>query len=40
MDGLEIVKKWNFYMADLLVTKSEKNPSPIIDELVPVFYHK
>ena len=40
MEELEIVKKWNSYMADLLVIKSEKNPSPIVDELVPVFYHK
>ena len=40
MEELEIVKKWNSYMADLLVTKSEKNTSPIVDELVPVFYHK
>ena len=40
MEEFEIVKKWNIYMSDLLVTKSEKNSAPIVTELSSVFYHK
>jgi L-rhamnose mutarotase len=40
MEEFEIVKKWNIYMQDLLVTVSNEDPSPIVNELTPVFYHK
>ena len=40
MEELEIVKKWNIFMSDLLVTKSETDSSPIVTELVEAFYHK
>jgi len=39
IEELEIFKKWNVYMKDLLVTKSEENPSPILRELTEVFHH-
>ena len=40
MEGIDIVKKWNIYMQDLLVTKSSTNASPVEDELIEVFHHK
>ena len=40
MEGIDIVKKWNIYMQDLLVTKSSTNTSPVEDELTEVFQHK
>ena len=39
MEDLEIIKKWNIYMKDLLVTKSEEDASPVVNELVEVFHH-
>ena len=40
MEEIDIVKKWNIYMQDLLVTKSSTNSSPVEDELTEVFHHK
>ena len=40
MEDFEIVKKWNIFMRDLLVTVSNDDPSPVVEELIPVFYHK
>ena len=40
LEGLDIVKKWNIYMQDLLITKSSNNASAVEDELREVFYHK
>ena len=40
MEDLEIVKKWNIYMKDLLITKSESDFIPVVSELTSVFYHK
>ena len=40
MDELEIVQKWNYFMSDLLVTKSKTDPSPVVTELIEAFYHK
>ena len=40
MEEIDIVKKWNIYMQDLLVTKSSTNASPVEDELTEVFHHK
>ena len=39
MEELETIKKWNIFMKDLLVTKSEEDASPIVDELLEVFHH-
>ena len=39
MEDLEIIKKWNIYMKDLLVTKSEEDASPVVNELLEVFHH-
>ena len=39
MEDLEIIKKWNIYMKDLLVTKSEEDASPVVSELLEVFHH-
>ena len=39
MEDIDIVKKWNIYMKDLLVTKSPTDASPIVDELIEVFHH-
>ena len=40
IEEFEVVKKWNIYMQDLLVTVSNEDPSPIVNELTSVFYHK
>ncbi len=39
MEDLETIKKWNIYMKDLLVTKSEEDASPVVNELLEVFHH-
>ena len=39
MEDIDIVKKWNIYMKDLLVTKFPTDASPIVDELIEVFHH-
>ena len=39
IEDLEVIKKWNVYMSNLLVTKSSTNPSPIVRELREVFHH-
>ena len=39
MEDIDIVKKWNIYMKDLLVIKSPTDASPIVDELIEVFHH-
>ena len=39
MEELETIKKWNIFMKDLLVTKSEEDASPVVDELLEVFHH-
>jgi len=39
MEDIDIVKKWNIYMKDLLVIKSPTDVSPIVDELIEVFHH-
>ena len=39
MENLETIKKWNIYMKDLLVTKSEEDASPVVNELLEVFHH-
>tara|TARA_B110000438_G_scaffold279922_1_gene304744 strand:+ start:2848 stop:3147 length:300 start_codon:yes stop_codon:yes gene_type:complete len=40
MEDLNIVKEWNIFMKDLLVTKSENDHTPLVEELTNVFYHK
>jgi len=39
MEDLETIKKWNIYMKDLLVTKSEEDASPVVNELLEIFHH-
>ena len=39
LEELDILKKWNVYMKDLLVTKSETNVNPVVEELLEVFHH-
>mgnify|MGYP001474101645 CR=1 FL=1 len=40
LEDLGILKKWNIYMKDLLVTKSQEEATPVVNELVEVFHHK
>jgi L-rhamnose mutarotase len=40
LEEMDIVKKWNIYMQDLLITKSFTDASAVVDELIEVFYHK
>ena len=40
LEELDILKKWNLYMQNLLVTKSEVDATPIVEELTEVFHHK
>ena len=40
LEDLDILKKWNVYMKDLLITKSEEDATPIVEELQEVFHHK
>ena len=40
LEDLDILKKWNVYMKNLLVTKSEQDATPIVEELTEVFHHK
>jgi L-rhamnose mutarotase len=39
LEELDILKKWNAYMKDLLVTISEDNAMPVVNELMEVFHH-
>ena len=39
LEDLDILKKWNVYMKDLLVTISEDDATPVVNELVEVFHH-
>ena len=39
LEELEIIKKWNLFMQPLLVTVSEEDASPDINELKEVFHH-
>tara|TARA_B100001250_G_C19461954_1_gene640598 strand:- start:57 stop:356 length:300 start_codon:yes stop_codon:yes gene_type:complete len=39
LEELDILKKWNIYMKDLLVTKSEEDATPVVEELLEVFHH-
>ena len=39
LEELDILKKWNVYMKDLLVTISEDDATPVVNELVEVFHH-
>tara|TARA_B100001029_G_C14978479_1_gene404540 strand:+ start:441 stop:761 length:321 start_codon:yes stop_codon:yes gene_type:complete len=40
LEKLDILKKWNIYMKDLLVTKSKEDATPVVNELTEVFHHK
>ena len=39
LEDLDILKKWNVYMKDLLVTISEDDATPVVNELAEVFLH-
>tara|TARA_B110000263_G_scaffold10946_1_gene9309 strand:- start:1808 stop:2128 length:321 start_codon:yes stop_codon:yes gene_type:complete len=39
LEEMDIVKKWNNYMQDLLITKSSTDTSAVEDELREVFHH-
>ena len=39
LEELDILKKWNVYMKDLLVTISEDDATPVVNELAEVFHH-
>ena len=39
LEDLDILKKWNVYMKDLLVTISEDDATPGVNELAEVFHH-
>ena len=39
LEELDILKKWNIYMKNLLVTKSEEDATPVVEELLEVFHH-
>ena len=39
LEELEILKKWNINMKNLLETKSDNNATPVVRELEEVFHH-
>tara|TARA_B100000965_G_C19485370_1_gene710526 strand:+ start:323 stop:622 length:300 start_codon:yes stop_codon:yes gene_type:complete len=39
IEELEILKKWNIYMKDLIETKSSEDATAIQKELLEVFHH-
>ena len=40
LEELDILKKWNIYMKNLLETKSVEDATPVVNELIEVFHHK
>ena len=39
LEELDILKKWNVFMKELLETKSEEDATPLVRELLEVFHH-
>tara|TARA_Y100000590_G_C15431786_1_gene905469 strand:- start:451 stop:750 length:300 start_codon:yes stop_codon:yes gene_type:complete len=39
LEELEVLKKWNIHMKDLLITKTQEDATPVVSELIEVFHH-